>query len=89
MKIEEVTLRLTKENSNLFFGIPPKKAKAIVRAVLTCIREVIDATPEGIIKIEGFGGFHVRQVEREVAGEKINRKVVVFRAAQTRKSDTI
>jgi nucleoid DNA-binding protein len=89
MTIEEMTRSIAKENPMLFSNIPPKKAKAIVRAVLTCLRKAIDGTPEGIIKIGGLGGFHVRQVEREVGGEKVKRKVVMFRAAKTKNGGTI
>ena len=85
MKIDEMIQTIAKENPKLFSSLPPNKTKAIVRAILTCMRGAIEATPEGSVKIAGFGSFHVRQVEREASGEKVTRKVVVFRAAQLKK----
>jgi hypothetical protein len=89
MKIDEIIQLAGNENPKIFSNIPPKKAKAIARAVLTYIRKTIDQTPEGKIQIGGLGGFHVRQVERTIKGQNVTKKVVVFRAASPKKEDAI
>jgi len=82
MKINELLQEVAKERPQLLADLPEKKATALVRAVFASIGKAIDATSEGIVEIGGLGGFRVRQVEREVDGEKVTRKVIVFRAAR-------
>lgn len=89
MKINELLQEVAKEKPRLLAGLPEKKVAALVRAVFASISKAIDATPEGSVEIGGLGGFHVRQVEREVGGEKVTRKVVVFRAARPKKKGAV
>jgi nucleoid DNA-binding protein len=82
MKIDEMIHLMSKDNPRLLSSVPPKKSKAIVRAVLICLRKAVEGTEEGKVKISGLGGFHVRRIDREAGGKKITSKVVVFRAAK-------
>jgi nucleoid DNA-binding protein len=89
MTINELLQEVVKERPQLLAGLSEKRVTAIVRAVFACVGKVIDATQAGNVKIGGFGGFHVRQVEREAGGGKVTRKVVVFRAAQPKKKGAV
>jgi nucleoid DNA-binding protein len=89
MKINELLQEVTKEKPKLLASLPEKKAVALVRAVFAGIGKAIDATTEGSVEIGGLGGFRVRQVEREVGGQKVARKVVVFRAARPKKKGAV
>ena len=79
MKAIEVVKHLKKERPDMLGNIPEIKAAALIRNALAQIGKQIDATDEGVIKVQGFGKFRVRQVEREKDGQKVTIKRIIFR----------
>jgi nucleoid DNA-binding protein len=89
MKINELIEAIAKEKPRLLAGLPEKRSATIIRTALACIGRVIDATEEGRVLIGGLGVFNVRQVEREIDGRKVMKKIVVFRPVAPRKKDAV
>jgi len=79
MKVTDYVQQAKKEKSGALADLPDKKADTLVRKVLELIGQEIDSAQEGVVKIGGLGSFRVRQVEREVEGEKKLVKQIVFR----------
>jgi len=84
MNIKELVEQLAKNNPNALAGVPERKVAPLVRGALAEILAAIESTDEGIVTVGGLGKFNVRKVEREVDGEKIARKQVVFRPAKAK-----
>lgn len=81
MKIDELIKSVSESHPKLLEGIPAKKAAALVRGAFAGVASALQNMDEGVLTVGGFGRFRVRQVEREVAGEKAVTKRVTFRSA--------
>ena len=82
MKIDELVKSVSESHPKLLEGIPAKKAAALVRGAFAGVASALENMDEGVFTVAGFGRFRVRQVEREVAGEKAVTKRVTFRTAR-------
>jgi len=78
MNIIELVQKAKKTNPKLK-AIPYPKAAALVRSVLNQLKQEIDATEEGVVKVPLLGRFKINLVEKERDGEKIIKKQISFR----------
>jgi len=82
MKANEIVESIKQSNPQLFGKMPDQKAITLVQAVLAELGKQIDAVDNGVVKVQGFGNFRIKQVEREKDGEKVTLKKVAFRKAK-------
>lgn len=87
MKLSELVGEIAKNNPKSLAGVSEKKAAAIVRAAFEYIAETVANSTDEVVKIPGLGQFRARQVEREVDGETVVKRQVIFRPAKP-KSET-
>ncbi len=87
MKAIEIVQHLKEENSKILETIPDKKAAILIRNAWVQIGKRIAETEEGVIKVQGFGNFRVRQIEREKDGQKVTVKRIIFRPIGSRTKD--
>ena len=78
MKAIEVVKHLKEQRPDILGDIPEEKAAALIRNAFIQIGKHIDATEEGVIKVQGFGRFRIRQVEKEKDDQKVTVKRVIF-----------
>ena len=87
MKAIEVVKHLKEQRPEMLGNISEKKAAALIRNAFVQIGKHIDATEEGVIKVQGFGKFRVRQVEKEKDDKKVTIKRVIFQPIAPRSKD--
>jgi len=81
MNINEL-VRMAKQSAPELESVPDEAARGLVQAVFKQIREEIEMTPEGQVKVMMLGQFHVRPGQREVDGQTVAVKRVSFRPAR-------
>jgi nucleoid DNA-binding protein len=77
MNINELVRNAKRTNPGLK-TLPDEGARTLVKEVLQQIREEIDMTQEGLVKIGGFGRFRIKQGKREKNGQTMVVKRVAF-----------
>jgi nucleoid DNA-binding protein len=55
-----------------------KAATALIRAAFRAVRDEVQNTEEGALKINGLGVFRIRNVQRGEGEQRVMRKVVTF-----------
>jgi hypothetical protein len=70
-------LQTAKESHPALRGLPDEAAQKLVRQVFAQIRDEVDATREGVLRVRGLGGFRVRQVKRKRDGTTVKRVLYV------------
>lgn len=87
MKINELIEQVSKSQPKLLANMPKKKVEKLVHTILENMRRKINSTEDGVVMFGGLGRFRVRKIEREVDGEIVIRKHVVFIGAKAKKQD--
>jgi nucleoid DNA-binding protein len=88
MKIGELIAQVKAGNEKLFEGVPEKKVERIVRMTLAELSKTVAATAEGDVRLDGFGRFVVRNVERKKEGaDALVRKVTFISPKPKVKAD--
>jgi nucleoid DNA-binding protein len=85
MNVNEMVRNAKRSKPNLK-ALPDEEARALVKEVLQQIREEVDMTDDGLVKIPTFGRFRVKQGKREKNGQTMVVKRVVFLAAKPKKA---
>jgi nucleoid DNA-binding protein len=81
MKQSELLETIRSSKPSLFKGkMTDKVANGLVRAVLDTIRQQVENTQEGSVRIGGLGTFRVRTVDRNGEKGPDKRRVVNFRS---------
>jgi len=81
MKISEVVEKARARYPKRFAQVPEKLAVALAAATLQEIAQQVNASTDGVVAVQGFGRFAVKQVEAVKDGAKVVHKRVVFRTA--------
>lgn len=81
MKPIEIVELIKAESPGLLGKLPDDKAARIVRAALMQLGKQLAVTDEGIVKVQGFGNFRIKNVEQDKDGEKVIVRRVAFIAA--------
>lgn len=76
MKYLELVEKVRLENPNLLGGLNSKVAARVVKGVLELMRNELEATEDGVLRIDGFGRFKVKTIEKVVDGETVYVKRV-------------
>lgn len=82
LKVAELIEHAQQMIPGLLDGIPETRAEALVRSVFRHMNSALAGTEEGVVDYAGLGRFRVRNVEKEVNGEKITRTQISFRRAE-------
>ena len=82
MKTKEIVDLIKAERPALLSKkISEKKATKLIRNAFSQLRSQIESANNGdVVKVRGLGNFRVKQVEREIDGQKTTVKRVTFRA---------
>lgn len=79
MHINEVVELVKGVDPTLLKGIPDKKVAKIIREAFVQVSNQVENTEEGVIAVPGLGRFQIRKLEREVDGQTITNKRVIFK----------
>ena len=82
MKLMELIKAVKMTDKDAFAKVNDKEAAAIVKSAFSAITRQINETTEDSIKIGGLGTFVVKPVEREVKGNEVTVKRIVFRPSK-------
>jgi hypothetical protein len=77
MKPIELVAQIRQDNPSVLAGMSDATAVVFVRAVYEQIGKTLAAAQPGVLRMIGLGQFVVRDVEREVDGQKISRRQIV------------
>ena len=86
MNIEEL-VESAKRSAPTLKSIADEDAQSLLRTVFKRIREEVEKTGEGKVKVNGLGQFRIRAGEREKDGHKTQVKRIVFQASKSRGKD--
>lgn len=84
MNPNEVIEALKKSNPNIIGKLSDSKISAIIRSTLMIVAKQVTEAEEGTVRVPGLGVFKVRNVEREIEGEKKEGKRILFVPAKER-----
>lgn len=84
MKINELVKTMQSERPELFNGVRKADAAALVREAFSQVRKAIEGNEAGVIRINGLGAFRTVTTERELDGQKVQTRRVIFRAVSPR-----
>jgi len=84
MEIEKLITSIKEGMSDKDFTVPDKTLIALLRKVFGHIRNEIENTPDGVVKVTGLGSFRIRQVEVEKGEKKEVVKRVVYQPPKTK-----
>jgi len=84
MNINELVRNAKRANPGLK-DLPDEGSRTLVKEVLQQIREEIDMTQDGLVKIAAFGRFRIKQGKRDKNGQTMVVKRVVFLQAKPKK----
>lgn len=79
MKAIEIVESIKQSNPDLLGKLPDQRAVTLVQAVLAELGKQLDAVDNGVVKVQGFGNFRIKHVEREKDGQTVNLKRIAFR----------
>ncbi|SMF95054.1 hypothetical protein SAMN02949497_2398 [Methylomagnum ishizawai] len=88
MHINEVVELVKGVDPALLKGIPDKKVAKIIREAFVQVSNQVENTEEGVIAVPGLGRFQIRKLEREVNGQTVFNKRVIFKLRKAVTSDT-
>jgi len=84
MKIKELAEKAKAAHPGSLGNLPDGKVNLLTRTLFALIKEELDNTAEGAVKIAFLGQFKVRNVEVEKDGEKIQHRRIQFIPAVVR-----
>lgn len=88
MKINELVKSMREEKPELFAGIRPGAASALIREAFGRVSQAVAEADEGVVKVGGMGAFRSVTVERQAEGASVKKKRVIFVPASTRDVST-
>jgi hypothetical protein len=88
MEIEKLITNIKESMPDKDFTVPDKTLIALLRKVFGHIRNEIENTPDGVVKVTGLGSFRIRQVEVEKGEKKEIVKRVVFQPPRAKAKET-
>jgi nucleoid DNA-binding protein len=65
-------------------GLQNKSAGVLIAEVFKQISNELEKTNEGVVRVHGLGQFRVKQVSREKEGQKVEKKMISFRAGTSK-----
>lgn len=82
MKANEIVQAVKQDHPTLFKGpMTEKSATRLIKAVFAVMKRQVEGTTEGAMKVQGFGTFKVRKVEREADGKRSEKRIVRFKSS--------
>ena len=78
----EIVEKMKAENPEALGKINHGIAARIVRLALAEIGAQIAAADEGVVRVAGLGSFRIKHIEKEVDGEKVSVRKIIFAAAK-------
>jgi hypothetical protein len=88
MKINELVKSMREEKPELFAGIRPGAASALIREAFGRVSQAIAETEDGVVKVGGMGAFRSVTLEREADGTSVKKRRVIFVPAAIREGTT-
>lgn len=84
MKLNEIAAHILKEHPELKAEVSEKHLVALIREVFAQMVTQLDqqGEEEKILRIQGFGSFRTRVIEKEKDGQKVSEKRIIFRPAK-------
>lgn len=84
MKIKELAEKAKAAHPGSLGSVPDGKINLLARTLFALIKEELESTTEGSVRIAFLGQFKVRNVETEKEGEKVQHRRIQFIPAAVR-----